>query len=1210
MSKAKATVLLIFCFWALPGPARAYDLTLPDASGDDYGPGTYVYPYDPVFTPGSFDITNFRVWDQGNDVRFEIEIAGEIEDPWGSGGGFSLQSIDIYIDQDGVPGSGATWSLERRNVSFSASAAWEYVVWCAPPFEGFETQVIDQYGTAYTSGISVDVDQGADAITVIVPRSILGAPDYGWRYLVLMLGQNGYEEGRVRPVKQYADQWALGGGHDGQADANVIDIVAESGVNQEALLSNYNPLTFVSPILINRVDTAPPVISYSPPASWEAHIPLMVGAVITDDVVLDAGIFYRRPGDTYTHLPMVRTSETAWMAQIPGSAIDETGLEYYIEATDGLNAGELPVPPPFALNVTPDITPPGFAYLGASPNPFYPDGDGYRDSTAVTAALTEPGYVHISVLDSMGFHVRTLMDSIFTEGAREVFWDGRDDSGQPVGEGRYAVLARATDLAGHSSGPESTFVEIDSGSAMRQLDVILLFHANQNLVPYGRVGNIACYEGVLQVLRDHPSLKFPLHFSGCLLSDLMWSDPHTVDLLRAGVAEGQFEIVGSTYAQNIMYSTRLADNDFQFNQVQISTHKRQIEEVIGASPVSFWNPERVWTQNLVKLLADNDYQNVQIEDHILWDSGITGSEYAIRTTTYGGNKVNVFTDDKSFEGYVNGSVDSGDTSSIMSFLRSLYDEDVDDRFAVCYFEDMEATGLWDYEGGNDPAWNWDNLDKLLTAFENDPRIKVTTYTEWLENHEIYEDITPVVDGAADWMGRDAWFLENAEPLAESYRLFWDGIRDTLNAIHSTFPAYAPDTASARALLDHAWFTLIAHQYEFAVHGYAGIAGTTQWELARLALVSARAAREALARRQASYEDDVNDDGIDETVLVTPNDYFVFSPYGGRLLYWFDLEYGREFVGNENFMRSYGEAYTNDNAYVTEAAGSEAYPWLAGNYIFPEVHEWTFEARRRCLNDFLGIGGTGYALTGAVMSHTLEPGYIQFTYGLPGVHISKRLEAGDHELSARYTFTSSSPSAQNIDLAIENGLSPDCLRVTLTGRDNLRYFDGSDTCWAFTPSTRGVSNVGSDCAVRFEFGDEPDLMTGDEDIFGLEVNPEWSFELPAFGVKTLDFKLKLTSTSDVKDPEPGEPRGLLILPNPALGEVKLRLSPSSSVETRISVFDLSGRLVRSFTVEASSGPDWVTWDGCNRAGRRVAPGIYLVRATSGPTTEYGKVALFR
>ena len=41
------------------GPAGS--VKLEDPSGDDDGPGTYKYPTDAVYTPGSFDMTEFEV---------------------------------------------------------------------------------------------------------------------------------------------------------------------------------------------------------------------------------------------------------------------------------------------------------------------------------------------------------------------------------------------------------------------------------------------------------------------------------------------------------------------------------------------------------------------------------------------------------------------------------------------------------------------------------------------------------------------------------------------------------------------------------------------------------------------------------------------------------------------------------------------------------------------------------------------------------------------------------------------------------------------------------------------------------------------------------------------------------------------------------------------------------------------------------------------
>ncbi|HVP58611.1 MAG TPA: glucodextranase DOMON-like domain-containing protein [bacterium] len=1207
--------LLVCILLAVCPPACGYNLVLTDPAGDDHGPGTYVYPLDGVFTAGSFDITRFTASEVGSKVRFEVKIAGTITDPWGSGAGFSLQSMDIYIDKDGIYGSGSTAALDSRNVEFSPGSAWEYCLWCAPPFDDFHTHVVSAAGTSYYSGVVTSVDQANSLITVDVPKSIIGTPTSSWRYIVLMLSQSGYDSGRVRPVMKDAGQWVLGGGDDGSWDSNVIDLVAEAGVPQEALLANYDAATHVQAILINRVDAMPPAISHQAPASWEAHVPLPVDPVITDNVVVAASIFVRKPGGAYQEIKLERTSATAWQGAVPGSEIEEPALEYYIWASDGTNSATLPAPgAPFSVVVTPDVTPPTISGLAAEPRVFSPNGDGYRDVTVVTGSLSEPGDLWLEARDSTGTLVRRLADSLRVEAGFRATWDGKNQAGQTVPNGTYRIVGRCRDLAGLPSVPETTSVEVDTNQAVRRLDVVLLFHANQNLVPYGKVANRACYKGVLQTLLAHPTLKFMLHFSGTLLSDLAWFDPETLALVRQGIADGQFEIVGSTYAQNILYSTRMSDADFQMNRRQIAIHKRLIEEILGVTPTSFWNPERVWTQSIVKLLADAGYTNVQVEDHILAKSGITGSEYEVRTTTYQGATVNVFDDDKDFEGRINGAIDSGDTASVMAFLRGLYDQDQGDQYAVCYHEDMEATGLWDYESGENPQVDFGNLNKLLTALERDPRIKVTTYSEFLQSHQAAENVSPIVDGAAAWMGGDAWFAENNAAQAQTYREFFDGIRDTLNAVQATFGAFAPDTTAAAVLLDQAWLTLAAHQYEFAVHNFGGTVGTTQWELARDALVAARAARCALASAGGSGEhaEDVNGDGILEVVLRTDSDLFVFSPWGGKLLYWFDLEDGRELVGNENFMRSYGETYTNDNAYVAIARGSEAYPWLASNMIYPEIHQWTFEARRRCLNDSIWVNGTAKPdLVNTVLSYSADSNYVEFHYNLGQLQVAKRITVGEHTLRVEYAFASTASEVSSVDLEIENGLAPDCPGVMMTGRRGLKYWDGEDTSSVFDDSMRGVVNVASDKGLLFRFADLPSSLSGEEDVFGLELNPRWHIELPPYGSGAVTLGLDILSYSGVI---PGDGTGthprLLISPNPSRGKVDVCLRGLVPAGTPVAIFDTSGKLVRTLAGTADNGRYSVSWDGRDGEGRAVASGVYLVKIGSGDRAATGKVAIIR
>ena len=93
------------------------------------------------------------------------------------------------------------------------------------------------------------------------------------------------------------------------------------------------------------------------------------------------------------------------------------------------------------------------------------------------------------------------------------------------------------------------------------------------------VADRTAYRGLFSVLRAHPGLKINLHLSGTLLRGLGWFSPETMDLLRAGLADGQFELLGSLYAQNVAYAT-----DDQDNRLQLLVHRRVLKDVLVVEP--------------------------------------------------------------------------------------------------------------------------------------------------------------------------------------------------------------------------------------------------------------------------------------------------------------------------------------------------------------------------------------------------------------------------------------------------------------------------------------------------------------------------------------------------------------------------------------------------------------------------------------------------
>ena len=209
--------------------------SIPDIAGDDYGPGYYKYATDPVFLPGSFDITSLDVMvEKSEKLIFKIGMRGGLHSPWGGITGYSLQAVDIYIDTDGQPGSGVNQLYRARRAETVAEHAWDYYVRACMDtvaiYEGgrrMDEIKVGSYSDMMTSSIFVEVPL----------RAIKGGKE--WNVIVALLGHDGYSDGQIRPVESSEGQWVFGGCDNGELCPAIMDLVVEQGVSQEEVLSSY-----------------------------------------------------------------------------------------------------------------------------------------------------------------------------------------------------------------------------------------------------------------------------------------------------------------------------------------------------------------------------------------------------------------------------------------------------------------------------------------------------------------------------------------------------------------------------------------------------------------------------------------------------------------------------------------------------------------------------------------------------------------------------------------------------------------------------------------------------------------------------------------------------------------------------------------------------------------------------------------------------------
>ncbi|MBK9376376.1 MAG: hypothetical protein IPN03_22310 [Holophagales bacterium] len=232
--------VLFLAIALVAGTALAQEVSFKDPSGDDKGPGNYVYPTDKVYTAGSFDLTEFKMKVSGEKADFSVAIGGKLEDPWGMGGGFATQMIFIFIDTDNKEGSGFTKALPGLNVEFAAADAWDKCVILSPQPQGRVVSEVETKAGWAKGAVVVPVrTKGMGrSINGSVAIKDLGAGDPAkWGYQVVVQSNEGFPDKAdllTRKVNEFEGQHRFGGGNDGDCDPHAMDVLAGKGTGDKS----------------------------------------------------------------------------------------------------------------------------------------------------------------------------------------------------------------------------------------------------------------------------------------------------------------------------------------------------------------------------------------------------------------------------------------------------------------------------------------------------------------------------------------------------------------------------------------------------------------------------------------------------------------------------------------------------------------------------------------------------------------------------------------------------------------------------------------------------------------------------------------------------------------------------------------------------------------------------------------------------------------
>lgn len=670
------------------------------------------------------------------------------------------------------------------------------------------------------------------------------------------------------------------------------------------------------------------------------------------------------------------------------------------------------------------------------------------------------------------------------------------------------------------------------------LKIALLFHFNQHLSEYAFLASRTCYRGLLRVLRNHPQLPINIHISGTLLQALQWLDPKPIYLIQEGLADGQFELVGSTYAQNVPYSC-----DDWDNSQQIALHQRLLANLFETRPDTFWNPERCWRQSLLPIISEAGYQRVLMEDHILAAAGL--SQPVTVQTEADGQVLTCVWDDERLKHLFNLAAWLARPEQLHAYLDQRAAHPQAHSHCLAYAEDAEAMGLWGWQQGVVPNQTWQRLDQLLSQLESRPDIQLIHLRDAPPPSQT---ISPIPDGAAAWMnaalqredapyhedGYEDWFdFDRRSPKLAHYRHFFASLRQSLQPLAPAGVHSAPTRFAQAALHNY-----LSHQYELGCIGIGGH-GFGGWEGAQASHLLLRVAQWAVHPQPFTLVEDINHDGLAEYILSDGQQLLVGSPAGGRLLYWFDLNKGLQWFGNQLAVTF--DRYEGDGALPGLVTWPYS-PWLppdaAAHHKLPEAKltqemaptrfgrflpDWVWKAengpfellthqtrlpgtfrplpaRRRGLLDLIILDGDEELPAGEWLEAQFSENRLRFTRPVaPDLTLYKTIWLEDGAIWARYEWQNDSPAGHLIRIRIVNELAPDYETVVRSGRD----------CLDFVESERepGVVNVESGYGVYVTFDRPVTTSHYDEAFLSLELGLTWQLELPPQTIQQLTLSLR-------------------------------------------------------------------------------------------------------
>ncbi|MFX1569182.1 MAG: hypothetical protein ACFFCV_12530 [Promethearchaeota archaeon] len=581
----------------------------------------------------------------------------------------------------------------------------------------------------------------------------------------------------------------------------------------------------------------------------------------------------------------------------------------------------------------------------------------------------------------------------------------------------------------------------------------LLFHANFPFSMHYTIAYNSCYKHLPVIMRNYPNIPVNWHLSATLLQQLAWKNPETIQVFRKGLQDNQFELLGSSYAQNILYncSEWVNREQIKWNRSIIHNFFPELNNLNG-----FWNPERVFYEDMFDLLLDYDYNYTLVENQIIKSAikptNLTVDHIWKRNVKKTGSSFYIFPDNQVLKDLIDKVIETGKTEELIRFLDKNVESD-SERKVFCYAEDAEVSGFWQIARGMDYKKVHENLKKLLGELTENKWIKVKLFSDIIKEEKSYE-IGSIPNGQATWMidsvkvdGYRDWFdyIEQA-PEIQYYKEYYEKVEQKIRTL--------PNKLRKRNLTNELLKYYLSQQFEFGCSpgSFGDLASRYLMNVPGMQIWDDRVTIDTifdwLSSGDKKFKPHWKFRGASPVIEFSTLKWICqFNPFGGRCTFLMNREIDSIFSPNPFYSSQDRNVMFNSLPYLKvhlNYSGIEDLINNHGNCLMDNCY-----VNNEPIGDLmeykvvLNRNGRRYIMKKS-LQHSLfnslilpKEDSIRFWYSELGISVIKEIKEIDSNIEILYTFKNLSEETKTIKFTVTNEFAPEPVLVLENGKECLK-----------------------------------------------------------------------------------------------------------------------------------------------------------------------------